>query len=104
MPRKSECFERPAHQIEIGRFLEKFPSDFYAESRLPEKGLIIDRHAAVGRQHLSVFGQNQGVDFQRPAVIFLERLKQFKNNGADLAQRISLYTHRQSHVQGVVGH
>ena len=77
---KIALLKRPGDEIELGGLFEKFAADFNPQFRVPEKGLIIDRHAAVGRQNLAVAGQHEGVNFQRPAVHLLEGFEKLEND------------------------
>jgi len=48
-----------------GRMIE-FPGNFNLQLRMPRHRVIINRDAAIGSDELTIFGQNQRIDFKRP--------------------------------------
>lgn len=70
--REIECpamialFDGVGHAFQRGGRMIEFACNFNPEFRMPRHGIIIDRDAAIGGDKLTIFGQNQRIDFERP--------------------------------------
>ena len=72
-----DLFQFRRRMIELTRDLD-------LQFRVPRDRVIVDRQAAIGRDELAIFGQNQRIDFERTRFDVARRGKQFSNRVTEL--------------------
>ena len=58
-------FDRVGDALEFRRRMIELTRDFNVQFRMPRDGVIINRDPAISGNKLTIFGQDQRIDFQR---------------------------------------
>ena len=59
-------FDRVSDALESGRRMIELARNLNFQFGMPRHGVIINRNAAIGGDELTIFGQNQRINFERP--------------------------------------